>query len=142
MADGDHASYATALGIRKRVRRIEYRGGSRFITFSCYRRLPLFSNPAIADAFLNEIQQTRTEHGFAMFAYVIMPEHVHLLLAQYTRANAPAVGASLTRMKKPFAQEVIRRWRALNAPILSRLVAENGATRRRMDRFRRRTRDP
>jgi putative transposase len=52
-----------------------------FITFSCYRRLQLLGPPPRRDALLRMIEATRKRYRFAVLGYVVMPEHVHLLIS-------------------------------------------------------------
>ena len=69
---------------------------------------------------MQRLETAREEAGFELFAWVIMPEHVHLLV----RPDLPAhpVPHVLRRIKEPFAREVIARWVKLDAPILSRIT--------------------
>ena len=103
---------------RKRLRRIEQPGHVRFLTFSCYRRLALFNNDAIKHAFVAQLTDVHERLGVALIAWVVMPEHIHLLLQP---APGQTVSDLLLAIKRPFAVKVLRRWRALNAPILERL---------------------
>src|SRR5262249_10195557 len=64
---------------RKRMRRWETPGQTRFVTFSCQHRLPLFRNQRIAQLFVDRLAEARREHQLRVFAWVVMPEHVHLL---------------------------------------------------------------
>jgi REP-associated tyrosine transposase len=58
-----------------------YGGGDlHFITFSCYRRLPLLKSTCARDMFVRELGRVCDELGFLLIGYVIMPEHVHLLV--------------------------------------------------------------
>ena len=109
------------------MKRYETEYGTRFLTFSCNQRLPLLGNPAIRDRFAQELEQTRREIGFRLHAWVLMPEHVHLLL----RPRLPEYpgGRILSRLKRPFAIAVIKRWRQLNAPVLSRITDSDGLVR-------------
>ena len=109
---------------RKTLRRFERRSDARFLTFSCYRNLPLFRNPAICDAFTDRLTVARSGGPFELYAWVVMPNHVHLLL----RPDLPEVTVSsvLRSVKRPFAEQVIRRWRQLEAPILERLRNSRG----------------
>ena len=50
-----------------------------FITFSCYRRDPLLGRPA-RETFESKLERVRTWYGFYITGYVVMPEHVHLLV--------------------------------------------------------------
>ena len=61
-------------------------GSLHFITFSCYRRSPLLRNQNAAELFERALEQTRLKYGFLVIAYVVMPEHVHIL------ASEPVVG--------------------------------------------------
>lgn len=63
---------------RKTRRRHEIPGHARFLTFSCFRRLPLFTDEDAKDEFADQLHRTRARLGFALHAWVIMPEHIHL----------------------------------------------------------------
>ncbi len=56
-----------------------------FLTFSCYRRLPLFRNTAHCDLFLKILDRVRRRYRFVVLGYVVMPEHVHLLVSEPQR---------------------------------------------------------
>jgi len=62
-------------------------GGSdlHFLTFSCYQRQPLFINPAHCDLFLKILDRVRRRYRFVVLGYVVMPEHVHLLVSEPQR---------------------------------------------------------
>ncbi len=45
-------------------------------------RLPLFQTDAIRTIACNAIDEARQSHGFLLFAYIIMPNHMHLLTDQ------------------------------------------------------------
>jgi putative transposase len=111
---------------RKQMRRIDHSGTARFLTFSCYRRLPLLRNPAIADAFVDSLCVAVSRHPVRLLAWVVMPEHVHLVLFP---SETEPLEPFLTSLKRPFARRVIARWRALNAPVLKRLQHADGTHR-------------
>src|SRR6266852_432688 len=56
-----------------------------FLTFSCYRRRPLFRNEARCDLFLKILDRVRRRYRFVVLGYVVMPEHVHLLVSEPQR---------------------------------------------------------
>jgi len=64
-----------------------------FITTSCYRRWPLFGSAQARDCFLSIFEQTRRRYRFVVVGYVVMPEHVHLLITE------PEVGSPSTVMQ-------------------------------------------
>jgi len=62
-------------------------GGSdlHFLTFSCYRRRPLFRNEGYCDLFLKILERVRRRYRLVVLGYVVMPEHVHLLVSEPQR---------------------------------------------------------
>ena len=56
-----------------------------FITFSCYHRELLLATPRARDIFETELERVRRWYGFYVSAYVVMPEHVHLLVSEPER---------------------------------------------------------
>jgi putative transposase len=57
-------------------------GALHFITWSCYQRKPLLDNPARRDLVLAVLELMRVRYRFAVIGYVVMPEHVHLLISE------------------------------------------------------------
>lgn len=53
-----------------------------FITFSCFRRLPLLARRAGYNALEVELEKIRQRYQFVVAGYVLMPEHVHLLVIE------------------------------------------------------------
>jgi putative transposase len=64
------------------LRRFHESGQSHFITFSCYRRQPKFVNAAVYDLFPRCLEDMRRRFDLRIYGYVVMPEHVHLLLSE------------------------------------------------------------
>jgi len=64
-----------------------------FITCSCYRRLPLLRSARSRARLLSVLEQTRQRYRFVVVGYVVMPEHIHLLLSE------PEVGTPSTVMQ-------------------------------------------
>jgi putative transposase len=52
-----------------------------FITFSCYRRMQLLASPRRRDALVRLIERVRKQHRCPILGYVVMPEHLHMLIA-------------------------------------------------------------
>jgi putative transposase len=84
-------------------------GYSHFITTSCYQRRPLLGTPRARDLFLEVLEQIRQRHQFTVVGYVVMPEHVHLLITEPERGNPSLVLAAL---KQTFAHRLLRELRA------------------------------
>lgn len=112
--------------LRKSMRRWEAAGAVRFVTFSCQRRLPLLGNPAIRDLFAQTLAAARTRHSFELFAWVVMPEHIHLLLRPHPDSR---LDEALRSIKTSIAKRVITRWHQLHAPILEQIRTGRGTLR-------------
>ncbi len=104
--------------------RIERTHDVRFLTFSCYQRLALFANDAIKSVFVDELRDARAAMRFRLIAWVIMPEHVHLLV--WPKVPEFPVSRILRRLKGKVGTTVMTRWRELSAPVLPRLVDSRG----------------
>lgn len=66
----------------KNLKRYYGRSDLHFLTFSCYRRLPALGTAKTRNEFLRALDEVRRKYGFALVGYVVMPEHVHLLMSE------------------------------------------------------------
>jgi putative transposase len=73
------------------LKRYYGRGDLHFITFSCYRRLPFLKTSSARNLFVRELARVRREYGFLLLGYVVMPEHVHLLMGEPRRGTPSPV---------------------------------------------------
>ena len=110
----------------RRLKRIENPNHARFLTCTCYRHLALFNNDRIKDAFADRLRFVREHESIALYAWVLMPDHFHLLVQP---GQDMSVRALLRRLKARFARTVIGRWRRLDAPILARIRDAQGRAR-------------
>ncbi len=62
--------------------RIQHTGLSHFITFSCYRRQQFFNNRHVYDLFPICLERMRKRFQMRVYGYVVMPEHVHILVSE------------------------------------------------------------
>ncbi|ABF42478.1 protein of unknown function DUF1568 [Candidatus Koribacter versatilis Ellin345] len=69
------------------LKRYQHTGQSHFITFSCYHRLPYLSSTSAKQQFELSLEDTRVRYGMPVAGYVVMPEHVHLLVWEPQRSN-------------------------------------------------------
>jgi putative transposase len=58
-----------------------------FLTFSCYHRQPFFDTARPCDLFLQVLERVRRRYRLVVVGYVVMPEHVHLLVSEPQRAT-------------------------------------------------------
>jgi putative transposase len=68
---------------------------SHFITFTCYHRLPNLKDEKLRDVLVTAFEQTRLQYQFRVYGFVIMPEHVHLLISEPERGTVANVIQSL-----------------------------------------------
>jgi len=67
------------------LKRYQQSRSLHFLTFSCYRRQPFLSNAPAREAFEIELERVRHWYGMFVSGYVVMPEHVHLLVSEPER---------------------------------------------------------
>ena len=68
--------------MRNPLRRYYGLGDLHFVAFSCYRRRPFLGRGRARDRFVKILDEVRSRHKFRVLGYVVMPEHVHLLLSE------------------------------------------------------------
>ncbi len=92
--------------------RIRYQetGEFHFLTFSCYQRRPYMAAVAAMELFEDALERVRLRYRFVVAGYVVMPEHVHLLVNEpecslLSRAiQALKLSVSVRGREKPFWQ--------------------------------------
>ena len=72
------------------LQRFQQTGDLHFITFSCYRRQQ-FLTPPRRRLFQISLERARLKYGFYVYSYVVMPEHVHLLVSEPEREDLATV---------------------------------------------------
>ena len=88
--------------------RFQQSGNFHFITFSCFQRLPYLGSEKARDLFEESLERTRRRYRFVVAGYVVMPEHVHLLVAEPRKGTldgaikALKLSMSLRRTERPF----------------------------------------
>ena len=65
---------------RKTIKHYNNPGHAHFLTFSCYNQLPLLNRDRSRYWLITAVREAKEKHKYALWAYVIMPEHVHLLV--------------------------------------------------------------
>ncbi len=84
---------------RKTKRTFNSVGHVHFVTFSCVGRLPLLTSNRSRGWVIESLGRVREKLDCAIFAYVIMPEHAHVLLRP--RRAEYEMGAILAAIKRP-----------------------------------------
>ncbi|MBN2584524.1 MAG: transposase, partial [Planctomycetes bacterium] len=83
---------------RKLCTRWDLPGSAHYLTFSCLDRRPLLRSPRSAAWFFEAVGQAKGKCPFDLWAYVVMPEHVHLVVRPH---DGVPVRSILYQIKKP-----------------------------------------
>src|SRR5208337_3013964 len=72
-----------------------------FVNCSCYHRQRWLGSPRRRDLFLQVLEQVRQRYDFVVVGYVVMPEHIHLLISEPAKGNPSRV---MQALKQGFAR--------------------------------------
>ena len=108
--------------IRKFRRSSENPGIAHELTFSCYRRLPLLSPDRTRLWLIEALAAARQRHKLELWAYVIMPEHVHILFVPCDPGYR--IRRVLQSIKQPVMRRTINYLKEANHAWLGRLRSE------------------
>jgi putative transposase len=95
------------------LKRFQKAEALHFITFSCFHRLPFLEARGARETFEFVLEQARVRHEARVYAYVLMPEHVHLLInepplilvAQFLKALKQITSRELRGARRQFWQD-------------------------------------
>ncbi len=85
-------------------------GCFHFITFGCYHRFEHLGTAAARELFEHSLETLRLRYGFVVYGYVVMPDHVHLLVSEPKKAllskaiQALKLSVSVQSKERPFWQ--------------------------------------
>jgi len=65
--------------------RYHHTGQSHFVTFCCYHRDSFFASDASRPVFESALERVRRSFRLRVYGYVVMPEHIHLLVSEPER---------------------------------------------------------
>jgi len=110
------------------LRRVTGRGDLHFITFCCYQRRAFLETTGARDFAVQILGEVRAKYGFALVGYVIMPEHIHLMIDE-TPTLLPA------GVVQVFKQRVSRFMRGQQGEALERAAAKSAHGNTELWRF-------
>ena len=67
------------------LKRLQESGQSHCITFSCYQRQQKLVDSRLCALFVERLEAMRGRFDLRVYGYVVMPEHVHLLVGEPER---------------------------------------------------------
>ena len=99
-------------------------GHAHFLTFSCFHRRQFLTNHRIRTWLVQAVDAARQEHDFALWAYVFMPEHVHLIVSPRT---APYdIRPILQRIKEPVGRRAVKYLKMEAPEWLPKITVQHG----------------
>ena len=105
-----------------------------FITFGCYHRRPLLGAPELRNLFLRILEEARQKYQFVIVGYVVMLEHVHLLISEPEEGD-PSVIVKVVKYR--FARQLRKRPDASDRVWQKRFYDFNvWSERKRMEKLR------
>ena len=87
------------------LKRFQQTGNLHYITFTCYHRAPLLGAPEARDTFERVLERVRRWYGCFVIGYVVMPEHVHLLVSEPERGE---LATAMQMLKQVVARKLPR----------------------------------
>ena len=115
--------------IRKRRRRLDEPGHARELTFCCYQRFPFLSRDRTRQWFIDALAAARMQYPFDLWAYVIMPDHAHLLV--YPREPKMKLGPIVGEIKEEVARKAIKYLEEHAPQWLPKITVLEGTRKRR-----------
>ncbi len=85
---------------------------ARYLTFGCYRRKQLFAHEELAFRFVHAVDAWRREQAVQLWAYVVMPNHVHLLV----HTEVSDLGKDLGLLKLRYGFQALQ-WLQVHHPV-------------------------
>src|SRR2546429_235564 len=107
---------------RKRVRSFNEPAEAHELTFSCFQRIPLLSKDRSRQWFIDAMRSARRDLKLSLWAYVIMPEHVHVLF--WPQQPVYEVRLIRTALKVPVTRNALRFLRRTKPAFLEKLKDE------------------
>jgi putative transposase len=92
----------------KGLRRYYGNGHLHFVTCSCYHRQRWLDSARRRDLFLKILEEARQRYRFVVAGYVVMPEHIHLLIGEPERGTVSTV---MQVVKQRYALHVLKKRR-------------------------------
>jgi putative transposase len=105
-------------------------GHAHELTFSCYQRYQFLRAERTCQWLADAIQAARAKHNFALWAYVFMPDHVHLII--FPRQPKYEMSKISSSIKLPVAKRAIQFLESRQSTWLGRITRQRGTRRERL----------
>jgi hypothetical protein len=76
------------------LRRIDEPGDVHFWSISCFRRLAFFWDDEMKRVVIDGLRLLQAKHGICLMGYVVMPEHIHVVMLPHARGGDQPIPVS------------------------------------------------
>ena len=114
---------------RKLRKRFNTANHARELTFSCFKRFEFLNRDRTRRWFIEQLEEARKTFRFDLWAYVIMPEHVHLLV--YPDKQFTDMGTVAGAIKEALARKAIHFLHEHSPEWIERITVIEGNRKRR-----------
>jgi len=114
---------------RKKRKRFNTPNHARELTFSCFKQYKFLDHDRTRRWFIEQLEEARKIFHFDLWAYVIMPEHVHLLV--YPDKQITDIGAVAGEIKEAVARRAIQFLQEHAPEWIERITVIEGNRKRR-----------
>lgn len=105
---------------RKKCQRYNIPGNAHELTFSCYKNQAFFRSVLICQYMAGAILSAKEKYDFSIWAYVFMPNHIHLLICPMQEQYS--ISDILKSIKQSVSRRAIRYLRQNNPHGLKKLA--------------------
>jgi putative transposase len=116
---------------RKTCKCYDNQGDAHYLTFSCFRKQPFLSGRFAPLWLIDSIDAARQKCPFDLWAFVFMPEHVHLLIWPH---EGTAISRILAEIKEPVTRTA-KAWVRKHKPAFLSRMQDQQPNGKRCDRF-------
>ncbi|HEX9750149.1 MAG TPA: transposase [candidate division Zixibacteria bacterium] len=99
-------------------------GHAHLLTFSCFHKHQFLTDDKVRRHLADSIDLTRRLENFTLWAYVLMPDHVHLLV--HPGSDVYSIPRILNRIKSPVAHHFVHEWKETAQQRLRLMLARQG----------------
>ena len=110
-----------------KLKHYDHDGRARFITFCTHKRIPVLTNAPFRKVIVECLEEVRKSYGLCLLGYVIMPEHIHLVVVPPKELKLGPVIGELKRISAKRIHELLH---VNNGDLIERLIViRNGRQR-------------
>jgi REP-associated tyrosine transposase len=110
-----------------KLKQFDHDGRARFITFCTHDRLPLLTNNKFRKIITESISKIRDQYKLKLLAYVIMPEHVHIVLIPPMHLK---LGPVIGKLKIFSSKRIHEEMHDSNSSLIKRLTVTRDKSRK------------